>query len=215
MASTRKSTAQAWSDDLLLALRLRDVPGARIGEVLAEVQSHVAETGEDPRQAFGEADRYAERVAEALGVPASGGGPWRRLVGSLSRGDLVGSAVIGLASYLLADGLWSLGAGETALLGLPAWPAVLIALLVLGVAVAVIVTAAQRPGGRRRHRPPHRRGHGDLPALGGRAAGRRPAAVARRDGRGRRPHALSAALTTAFASCCTWARCSGPRKDSA
>jgi hypothetical protein len=143
MASTRKSTAQAWSDDLLLALRLRDVPGARIGEVLAEVQSHVAETGEDPRQAFGEADRYAERVAEALGVPASGGGPWRRLVGSLSRGDLVGSAVIGLASYLLADGLWSLGAGETALLGLPAWPAVLIALLVLGVAVAVIVTAAR------------------------------------------------------------------------
>jgi hypothetical protein len=143
MTSTRKSTTQAWSDDLLLALRLRDVPGARIGEVLAEVQSHVAETGEDPRQAFGAADDYADQVAEALGVRTSGGGPWRQLVRSLSWTDLAGSLVIGLAAYLLADGLWSLGAQETALFGLPAWAAVLTALLVLGVAVARIVTAAR------------------------------------------------------------------------
>jgi hypothetical protein len=143
MASTRKNTAQAWSDDLLLALRLRDVPGARIGEVLAEVQSHVAETGEDPRQAFGPADDYADQVAEALRVGTSGGGPWRHLVGSFSWPELAGSLVIGLAAYLLADGLWSLGAGETALLGLPAWAAVLAALLVLAVAVARFVTAAR------------------------------------------------------------------------
>jgi hypothetical protein len=143
MASTDKSTAQAWSDDLLLALRLRDVPGARIGEVLAEVQSHVAETGEDPRQAFGEADEYADRVAEALGVAPSGGGTWRQLFRALSWRDVAGSAVIGLAAYLLADGLWSLGAGETAAFGLPAWLATLAAVLVLGGAGAGIVTAAR------------------------------------------------------------------------
>jgi hypothetical protein len=144
MASTDKSTAQAWSDDVLLALRLRDVPGARIGEVLAEVQSHVAETGEDPRQAFGEADEYADQVAEALGVSTSGGGGmWRQLFRSLSWRDLAGAAVIGLAAYLLADGLWSLGAGETAAFGLPAWLVTLAAVLVLGGAVAGIVSAAR------------------------------------------------------------------------
>jgi acyl-CoA synthetase (NDP forming) len=62
-------TDRAWCDDLLLALRLRDVPGTRIGEVIAEVQSHVAETGEDPRQAFGTPKEYAAEVAGALGYP--------------------------------------------------------------------------------------------------------------------------------------------------
>ncbi|MGY1837325.1 hypothetical protein ACI79P_19730 [Blastococcus sp. SYSU DS0510] len=46
MGKLLNGTEQAWCDDLLLRLRLRDVPGTRIGEVLAEVQSHVAETGE-------------------------------------------------------------------------------------------------------------------------------------------------------------------------
>lgn len=51
---------------LLLALRMRDVPGVRIGEALAEVDSHVAETGEDPRDAFGDPVAYADRLAGSL-----------------------------------------------------------------------------------------------------------------------------------------------------
>ena len=31
----------------------------RIGEIVAEVESHVADTGEDPREAFGPAREYA------------------------------------------------------------------------------------------------------------------------------------------------------------
>ncbi len=147
MASTRKSTAQAWSDDLLLALRLRDVPGPRIGEVLAEAESHVAETGEDPRQAFGEPDEYADRVAEALGVPTSGGGTWRQLVRSLSWRDLAGAAVIGVTCFLLADGLWSLGAGEPGAFGLPAGPVTAVAALVLAAYVAHLVRTSRREPG--------------------------------------------------------------------
>jgi hypothetical protein len=137
------TTDQAWCDDLLLALRLRDVPGARIGEVLAEVQSHLAETGEDPREAFGEPREYADQVAAALGLPAHGAGIWRPLVRSLSWRDLVIALVFGLASFVLADGLWSLGAGESALFGLPAWPVAAAAALVLGVGIARIATAAR------------------------------------------------------------------------
>ncbi|WP_222266616.1 HAAS signaling domain-containing protein [Modestobacter marinus] len=136
------TTDQAWCDDLLLALRVRDVPGARIGEVLAEVQSHLAETGEEPRDAFGAPREYADQVAAALGVSAPDG-VWRQLVRGLSWRDLAGAAVIGVATYLLADGLWSLGAGESAVFGLPSWLVALAALLVLGVATARIVTAAR------------------------------------------------------------------------
>ncbi len=147
MGRVLTSTEQAWCDDLLLALRLRDVPGARIGEVLAEVQSHVAETGEDPRQAFGEPGEYADQIAEALGVPASGGGMWRQLVRSLSWRDLAVAAVIGVTCFLLADGLWSLGAGEPGAFGLPAGPVTAVAAAVLaGCAALLAVDARREPG---------------------------------------------------------------------
>lgn len=137
-----KSTDEAYSDDLLLALRLRDVPGTRIGEVLAEVQSHVAETGEDPRQAFGDPERYADEVAEALGLgaPAS---IWRQLR-SLSGWHIAVTGVLGIASFLLADSLWALGAGDDTALGVPAGLMALGAVVVLVACVAWIRTANRR-----------------------------------------------------------------------
>lgn len=43
----------SYMDELTIALRVRDVPGARIGEVLAEVRAHIAESGESPRGGVG------------------------------------------------------------------------------------------------------------------------------------------------------------------
>lgn len=54
-----------WCDDFVLELRLRDVPGARIGDHLAEVESHCIETGTDPEEAFGDAREYAQEVGDA------------------------------------------------------------------------------------------------------------------------------------------------------
>jgi len=34
-----------YRDNLLIQLRLLDVPGERIGQILAEVETHVADTG--------------------------------------------------------------------------------------------------------------------------------------------------------------------------
>lgn len=56
-----------YRDDLLYALRLRDVPGPQIADALAEVDSHVRESGEDPREAFGAPEAYAAQVCAALG----------------------------------------------------------------------------------------------------------------------------------------------------
>jgi hypothetical protein len=144
MASTRKSPAQAWSDDLLLALRMREVPGARIGEVLAEVESHVAETGEDPRVAFGEPRAYADEVADALGADRRG---LSGVLRSVSGGGLGATVACGLGSFLLADGLWSLGAGETAVFGLPAWLTALVAVVVLGACGARLAATARQDRG--------------------------------------------------------------------
>ena len=36
----------AWHDKLVLELRLREVPGARIGDVLAEVDTHCGHGGD-------------------------------------------------------------------------------------------------------------------------------------------------------------------------
>jgi hypothetical protein len=126
------SPTRAYCDDLLLALRAREVPGSRIGEILAEVESHVAETGESPRTAFGPPREYADEVADALGLPRTS------LLGFLRRSlrwsDLVVSIVQGLTCFVLADGLWSLGAGSTGVFGLPAGPTTAVAagLLVAG-----------------------------------------------------------------------------------
>ncbi|GCE76022.1 hypothetical protein [Cellulomonas biazotea] len=49
----------AWREELVLALRARDVDGARIGEVLAEVDEHCRASGEDAAEAFGDPAAYA------------------------------------------------------------------------------------------------------------------------------------------------------------
>lgn len=141
MGSVLNSTDQAWCDDLLLRLRMLSVPGPRIGEVLAEVQSHVAETGEPPREAFGTPREYADQVAQALGVTPVRG--WALLRQELRWRDLLLAVVCGVAGFSLADGLWSLGAGAATTAGLPTWLVCLGAALVLGGCTARFVLNAR------------------------------------------------------------------------
>jgi hypothetical protein len=145
MRGTRRDVDQGWRDELLLALRLRDVPGTRIGEVLAEVESHVAETGEDPSQAFGTPTEYADRVADALGMDGPRG--WRSVLHGLGWRDAAWTLLVGGAAFLLADALWSLGAGDATVVGAPAWIVALLAAVALaGYAVHAVVAARRDPG---------------------------------------------------------------------
>lgn len=54
-----------WVDDFILEARLRDLPGAVIGDALAEIDAHVAESGEDAAATFGGAKEYAASLAAA------------------------------------------------------------------------------------------------------------------------------------------------------
>ena len=55
----RGDTTERYCEQLLLALRMQEVPGERIGAVLAEVRDHLDNSGEDPVEAFGTPEDYA------------------------------------------------------------------------------------------------------------------------------------------------------------
>lgn len=58
-----------WLDGLVVELRLRDVPGDVIGDVLAEVDAHVVDSGTSARDAFGDPTAYAAQIAETTARP--------------------------------------------------------------------------------------------------------------------------------------------------
>jgi hypothetical protein len=99
-----------YQQQLLLALRLLNVPGPRIAEALAEVDSHVAETGEDAYQAFGEPKAYAEQIARALGSqdPLS----WRGILRSMTWRDGVTFLAFLSGSALVFQAVARFGAGS-------------------------------------------------------------------------------------------------------
>lgn len=134
MTRTRRgrTAEQTYREQLTYHLRMRDLPGDRIGEALAEVEAHTAETGEDPQEAFGPAKQYAREVAAAVGVTR---GSWR-----LDPGTIVSALVIGALSWistmLLAGGILALaGSGD------PDWGLSARWELSLGVVGAAVTTA--------------------------------------------------------------------------
>jgi len=97
--------------DLTTALRLRKISGARIGEIIAEVEVHAAESGQSAQEAFGPAKEYA-RQFDPTAAEANG----RRWGG----GAFIGVLTAALGGWLLAGGVTAGMRGETEL-GLPGW----------------------------------------------------------------------------------------------
>lgn len=67
MWAAAPTISPGWRDELVLALRMRDVPGARIGEILAEVDEICADSGLDAVAAFGDPAAYAESLTAGAG----------------------------------------------------------------------------------------------------------------------------------------------------
>lgn len=128
---------QTYLNDLLFALRMRGVPGDRIAEALAEVQSHTAETGEDPQGAFGPPKAYADQLAAVLGKAERPAPFWRSvLTWSTAAYGLAGA----LGGWLLLAGVDALSADRRGPLGLPGVGAVVAGLAVL----AALMVALRR-----------------------------------------------------------------------
>lgn len=128
----------AYRRELLLALRLRDVPGPRIAEVLAEVDSHVAESGENPAEAFGPPREYAHQVVSTMRADVRSDGP---IVAVRLLSIALGA---GVGGYLLASGLWGLASGRPDVLGMPALMATVVGLALFGGILLRQTTLARR-----------------------------------------------------------------------
>ena len=131
---------QTYSDELLFGLRLQDVPGPQIAEALAEVHSHVAETGEDPHEAFGPPRAYAAEVAVALGRPSQAVPFWRSWFSWRTAAYGLGT---GPGTWLLFDGALALNAGRRGVLGLPPAVPLLLGLVTLITFAVSIVRLAR------------------------------------------------------------------------
>ncbi|MGY2127907.1 hypothetical protein [Blastococcus sp. SYSU DS0617] len=110
-----------WTEGLLLELRLRGVAGDRIGAVVAEVDSHCAESGEQAADAFGDPVAYARSLELA---PAEGQSP------AAIAGGVAAAALQALAFPPAVFGLAALGAGEP--LGITGGMVAVLCLLVAG-----------------------------------------------------------------------------------
>ncbi|NYI41003.1 hypothetical protein [Demequina lutea] len=94
------TAVETYTKELIYELRLRDIPGDVIGDAVAQVESHIADTGEDPADAFGSPPDYAA----TFGEPKPLAHLWPRLVA----GWLTGFALSGV----IIDGVFALIRGD-------------------------------------------------------------------------------------------------------
>lgn len=97
------SVAKDWVEEFVLEQRLLGVPGPFIGDALALVESHVAESGEPVREAFGDPKAYARQAA-----------PSRRIEGDRDPWWLVGLGLGLVGMFLTGVGAdeWLFGSGQ-------------------------------------------------------------------------------------------------------
>ena len=113
-----------WVEQFVLEQRLLGVSGKHIGDSLAVVQSHVAESGESARAAFGDAQAYA--MADAP-----------EKLGHIDSGWVLG-IVLGLAGMLLSNvGALAAFSGDGSL-------AVTVGMLVVGTMIAGVLALVLR-----------------------------------------------------------------------
>ncbi|GAA3291578.1 hypothetical protein ACFFON_18465 [Arthrobacter citreus] len=98
-----------YSEDLRDALELRGVPDEAVTQIVREVESHVAESGEDPASAFGQPADYADNFAPRSQLVRF----WALLISVV--------VLAGGGTYVLISGVFGLLSPSAALWGLPPW----------------------------------------------------------------------------------------------
>lgn len=114
-----------WRDELIYQLRLKDVSGNEIGNILCEVEEHIADTRETPEEAFGPAREYAAVRLAAFRDPNHNDFDTSRML-------IAGLAFMGMLLYV--SGAMSIGQ-QVNVLGMPPWIPLLAGATILGIGV--------------------------------------------------------------------------------
>lgn len=145
---------ERWVEQFVVSLRMREVPGDRIGDLVNEVEAHCAESGESAQEAFGSPRDYA--ATRSTEVPARPGraANWVRTLSPTFLGlagfFLVGPSVAAAREHTGVAVSWGLVA-SLVLIGVAAYLAVRFGesvmagrarfAVVLGIATVVLVLA--------------------------------------------------------------------------
>lgn len=107
---------KGWVEDFVLEQRLLGVPGDRIGDALAVVESHVVDSGEGARDAFGDPATYAREAASTHRVDDVQDPSWILGSGLGLTGMLL--TLFGVQAWIDGDGRMALTVGHLVVLGL-------------------------------------------------------------------------------------------------
>ena len=119
-------------EDLRDTLEFRGVPDEAVTQIVREVESHVAESGEDPAVAFGQPGDYADNFA-----------PRSRLVRFWAL--LISSVVLaGGGAYVLISGVLGLLSPSATLWGLPPWFRIILGAAGIAAFFALLLVAGAR-----------------------------------------------------------------------
>ncbi|WP_131103768.1 HAAS signaling domain-containing protein [Ornithinimicrobium sufpigmenti] len=107
---------QDWVDAFILEQRLLGIPGDRIGDALAEVESHVNDSGEGALDAFGDPVAYAREVAAGPRVDDDRDPSWIFGLGLGLAG--MNLTLFSTHAWIDGEGRMALTAGHLVVLGL-------------------------------------------------------------------------------------------------
>lgn len=127
-----KAPQEEYAAELTETLELRGVPATAAARIVREVQSHVADSGEDPTATFGTPSQYVDNFAPKLRITRL----WVLIVASVilavGGGYMLISGVFGLLSPV--HGLW----------GLPSWTRVAIGVAGIASFMALVLIPGDR-----------------------------------------------------------------------
>lgn len=122
---------EEYAAELTEALELRDVPAAAASQIVREIQSHIAGSGQDPTAVFGSPGEYADNFA-----PNRTARLWTLIIASVVLATGGG--------YVLISGVFGLQSTAHELWGLPPWTRIVIGALGIASFIALVLIAGAR-----------------------------------------------------------------------
>lgn len=127
-----EAAREKYSAELTEILELRDVPEEAITQIVREVESHAAESSEDPVSEFGTPGEYADNFA-----PRSHMIRWWALI-------FFSIVLASGGAYVFISGVFGLQSSEIILWGLPPWARIVIGAAAMVTFIVLLLIAGAR-----------------------------------------------------------------------
>ncbi|MEL4358708.1 MULTISPECIES: hypothetical protein [unclassified Luteococcus] len=115
--NANKLTDKQWLDEMVIELRLREINGTAIGDAVAAVETHCAESGERPAEAFGNPREYARALDFAPSqISDTSAQSWAKVLAPIAAGMVGVSLAPGIVRALFDHSSVTISWGDLAAL---------------------------------------------------------------------------------------------------